>query len=143
MKKLVLVLMVALFAITANAQTTKIALAIAYEKKDGCNASDLGYEFRYSSATSITSLESDAYNSVRTKYTSYDGTDKKNNLYEGEYMIIIQATTNVNGCYRKTFGVGFGNDRASALSKAIDHLNGRNWDWKKSDGYSVAKELDL
>ncbi|HHB52482.1 MAG TPA: hypothetical protein ENK75_05510 [Saprospiraceae bacterium] len=118
----------------------KVAVAIA-KKETSCGSStDLGYYWYSSPSQKIYELKSEAKKSAENKYSDYESIESKVAYSGCTYMIIISARISKNGCTITTYGVGFANDKSSALDQAIRHLTGRNWSWKKSDGYTIAEE---
>lgn len=145
MKKIILLSMIALFAvITVNAQGKNIVVAIA-KKSTSCNSTDLGYKVYFGDSSPL-ELGKKAKAAVKRLCPNWQNVETKDNIdwgnYMGNHMVIISTTTtNSNRCRRSTYGVGFGRSSSSALKNAKAHLTGRNWSWnERKNGYRVVAE---
>ena len=91
-------------------------------------------------------LKKKAKSQVKRDNAGWENVESKDNIYWGSYMadymvIISTSTTNLDGCKRFTYGVGFGTNSSSALKNAKYHLGGRNWRWSENKhGYRIVRE---
>jgi hypothetical protein len=143
MKKIILLSATLLF-MSGMAEAQNIVAAIA-KKSTSCNSTDLGYQIYYGDAKTY-ELEKQAKAEVKSDNPGWENVETKDNIDwgtpMGDYVVVISAsTTNSSGCTRGTFGIGFGEDRASALKDAKKHLTARNWSWSESKhGYKIVHE---
>ena len=118
----------------------KVAVAIAKRKTSCGSSTDLGYYWYSSPSKRGTDLRTEAINKVKNRHYDYENVETKVEYSGCTHMVIISAHISKNGCSITTYGVGYSDDRSSALKNAVSHLTGRNWSWKKSDGYTIAEE---
>lgn len=119
----------------------KVSVVIA-KKENKCGDSiDLGFSWFSSQSQSASDLRKKAKSKVISDNYDYESTESITEFNGCTYMIIISSKIKDGSCYTLRYGVGFANDRSSALHNAKKNLTGRNWKWSSSrDGFTIVEE---
>lgn len=120
----------------------KVSVVIAKRDNNCGHSVDLGYAWYSSATNSATDLKKKAKSDVTSAFSDYETTESISEYNGCSYMVIISTRgKDSDGCATNHYGVGFADDRTSALEKAKKNLTGRDWHWSESrDGFTVAEE---